>query len=131
MSKILEENKFNDKSDRPPYKCKCCGMGDIEQEFDICKICGWEDDRVQNNESNFVGGANEMSLNQYKKFWYDCKSEILKNLKSNRFYAIEKSQEYYDKNFKQQNEKYHRKINPHYDEDQKKFAENRLKNKMR
>lgn len=45
-----------------------------------------------------------MSLNQYKKFWEENKSEILANLKNNRFYAIEKSQEYYKKHFQDINE---------------------------
>jgi len=47
-----------------------------------------------------VVGANVMSFNQYKKFWEENKEEVLKNLKTNRFYAIEKSQEYFEKNFK-------------------------------
>ena len=84
----------------PPYKCKLCGLGDIENIFDICDYCGWEDDGLQNDEPDYMGGANQMSLNQYKKFWEENKEDILKNLKTNRFYAIEKSQEYFEKNFK-------------------------------
>lgn len=41
-----------------------------------------------------------MSFTQYKKFWEENKKEILANLKNNRFYAIEKSEEYYKKIFK-------------------------------
>ena len=29
-------------------KCKVCGMGNIEQSYDICQFCGWEDDGLQN-----------------------------------------------------------------------------------
>lgn len=56
-----------------------------------------------------MGGANEMSLNQYKKFWEENKNEILANLKNNRFYAIEKSQEYYKKHFQTINEEIRKK----------------------
>lgn len=45
-----------------------------------------------------------MSFNQYKKFWEENKKEVLANLKNNRFYAIEKSEEYYKKHFQKQNE---------------------------
>lgn len=45
-----------------------------------------------------------MSFNQYKMFWEENKEDILKNLKTNRFYAIEKSQEYYIKHFKEIND---------------------------
>lgn len=89
-----------DKNTIPPYKCKVCGMGDINFIYDICEYCGWEDDGLQNEQPDYMGGANHMSLNQYKKFWEENKKEILANLKYNRFYAIEKSQEYYKKYFK-------------------------------
>ena len=88
----------------PPYKCKLCGLGDVENIFDICDYCGWEDDSIQNEDPDYIGGANEMSFNQYKMFWEENKEDILKNLKTNRFYAIEKSQEYYIKHFKEIND---------------------------
>ena len=98
---ILSKRKA---SDNPPYKCKLCGLGDIEHCNDICDYCGWEDDGVQNEEHDYIGGANEMSLNQYKMFWEENKEDILKNLKTIRFYAIEKSQDYYIKHFKKIND---------------------------
>jgi hypothetical protein len=47
-------------------KCKCCGIGEIEEygHFDICDICNWESDSVQENKPDFSGGANVMSLNE-------------------------------------------------------------------
>ena len=33
----------------------------------ICPVCGWQDDEVQNDEPDFEGGANDMSLNQAKE----------------------------------------------------------------
>ena len=91
----------NQNLDTHPYKCKVCGIGNIKQSYDICQFCGWEDDDIQNEQQDYMGGANHMSLNQYKKFWEENKGEILANLKSNRFYAIKKSQEYYNKISKQ------------------------------
>ncbi|MDD3323390.1 MAG: CPCC family cysteine-rich protein [Paludibacter sp.] len=61
----------------PPYTCKVCGMGKIEDEYDICHVCGWEADTLQTNEPDCEGGANDMSLNQYRKFWETYKEKIL------------------------------------------------------
>ena len=36
--------------------------------FDICPVCGWEDDRVQDNNPD-VEGANPISLNKAKNNW--------------------------------------------------------------
>ena len=33
----------------------------------IISLCGWEDDDIQNDNPDFVGGANDMSLNQAKE----------------------------------------------------------------
>jgi hypothetical protein len=75
-------------------------LGNIENEYDICDYCGWEADTLQNNQPDYMGGANHMSLNQYKKFWEDNKDNILKNIKTNAFYAIDLSKKYYEQNFK-------------------------------
>ncbi len=90
--------------EEPPYKCKMCGQYEIEFPHDICRVCGWEDDDTQQDNTNFVGGANQMSFNQYKIFWDLYKSEILEKIKYNKFYAIEKSQEYYEKVHKANND---------------------------
>jgi len=57
--------------------CRCCGALTIEEydEFDICDVCGWEDDDLQFDDPDFEGGANEMSLNQAKEA-YRNKQEI-------------------------------------------------------
>lgn len=83
----------------PPYKCKLCGMGDIEEIHDICSYCGWEDDSLQNDEPDYFGGANKMSLNQYKEFWKENKYKILKSANT-CFTAIDLSKEYYKTHFK-------------------------------
>ena len=50
-------------------RCACCGKESlpIHSAFEICPVCGWEDDDIQNDEPDFAGGANEMSLNQARE----------------------------------------------------------------
>ena len=89
--------------ENPPYKCKMCGLGDIKHCFYICEYCGWEDDSLQNDEPDYFGGANEMSLNQYREFWNNNKEKILKS-KNRCFKAVDLSRKYYEKHFKEINE---------------------------
>ena len=55
-------------------KCPVCGKYDFEErdDYDVCDICGWENDDLQNNDPGYEGGANWPSLNQaranYKKY---------------------------------------------------------------
>ena len=98
MSKFIKNERTGKVIECPPYKCKCCGMGDIDEMHDICEFCAWEDDGLQNDRPDYTGGANRMSLNQYKKFWDENKEEILKH--ENRvFIAIKLAKEYYKKYF--------------------------------
>ena len=48
--------------------CACCGQRTLPENsfYEICTICGWQDDDIQNDDPNFEGGANDMSLNQAK-----------------------------------------------------------------
>lgn len=52
-----------------PHKCPVCNKTIFPHRgsFDICDICGWEDDPVQEAEPDFGCGANEMCLNDYKE----------------------------------------------------------------
>ena len=46
-------------------KCPVCGQFELEEgSCDICPICGWEDDNVQNADHNYAGGANSLSVNE-------------------------------------------------------------------
>ncbi len=51
------------------FICPICGKTKFFQNgtYDICKICGWENDKTQNNDPDYAGGANNLSLNEYKK----------------------------------------------------------------
>ena len=46
------------------YICPCCGMSYFEKNgsYEICPVCGWENDRVQNSDPTFRGGANKDCL---------------------------------------------------------------------
>jgi hypothetical protein len=50
------------------YLCPCCGYLTFDEEpagtFEICPVCYWEDDNVQNADPDYEGGANGISLNQ-------------------------------------------------------------------
>ena len=46
----------------PTKPCACCGSLTIVEEYDICPVCDWEADGVQERDPAFAGGANQMSL---------------------------------------------------------------------
>ena len=50
-----------------------------KDSFDVCQVCGWEDDLLQLVEPDFAGGANRLSLNQFREKW-----EAKPNGKKNR-----------------------------------------------
>ena len=47
-------------------RCACCGQWTLPEDscYEICRVCGWEDDDVQNDDPQFSGGANDMSLEE-------------------------------------------------------------------
>ncbi|WP_145489884.1 CPCC family cysteine-rich protein [Yersinia rohdei] len=51
------------------YSCPCCGSPVIDELgcYEICPVCGWEDDPVQSSDPEYEGGANKMSLNSAKR----------------------------------------------------------------
>lgn len=51
--------------------CPCCGAKVVTTpgEYEICDVCGWEDDPVQSADPDYAGGANKLSLNQARKEW--------------------------------------------------------------
>ena len=50
------------------HKCPVCGKTIFPSEgsYEVCGVCGWEDDPVQEDDPDFDVGANEYSLNEYK-----------------------------------------------------------------
>ena len=41
-----------------------------DNDAEICPVCGWENDRVQNEDHNFAGGANALSVNEARIEYY-------------------------------------------------------------
>ena len=53
-------------------KCPCCGYYTLKvtngsHEDEICQVCFWHSNFVQDNDPNFSEGAHEMSLNEAKQ----------------------------------------------------------------
>ena len=50
-------------------KCACCDKYVLtaSSAYEICPVCGWQEDDVQNDDPTFEGGANDMSLNQARE----------------------------------------------------------------
>lgn len=46
------------------YPCPCCKKTYFEKngDFNICPVCDWENDKTQNEDPTFAGGANKESL---------------------------------------------------------------------
>ena len=55
------------------YPCPCCGMETLDEippgTYDICAVCGWEDDHAQYHDPDSAGGANEFSLREAQRTW--------------------------------------------------------------
>jgi len=56
--------------------CVCCGSSTIRRRdaFEICPVCGWEDDPTQARDENVRGGANHASLAEARAAWLNRKS---------------------------------------------------------
>ena len=80
-----------------PRKCKVCGLGEVEHEYAVCKVCGWEDDEIQYENPDYIGGANDMSFNMYQKFWKENKGILLKE--KNPVLAINLANKFFIKNY--------------------------------
>lgn len=51
--------------------CPCCGSPTICESgaYEVCDVCGWEDDPVQSSNPDYAGGANSESLNVARARW--------------------------------------------------------------
>ena len=54
---------------KPNCMCPICEKHKFKDCYDICPVCFWENDDYQYDEPDFYGGANNLSLNDYKKRW--------------------------------------------------------------
>ncbi|HCE4695085.1 TPA: hypothetical protein NGU23_004712 [Vibrio parahaemolyticus] len=53
------------------YTCPCCGYNTFDAPakgtYDICELCYWEDDLVQNEAPDYEGGANGICLREAQR----------------------------------------------------------------
>lgn len=70
------------------YPCRCCGFYTLTDptngSYEICRVCFWEDDLVQNEDPSFEGGANNVSLStardNYVRFGV-CEPQLSKHVR--------------------------------------------------
>ena len=51
------------------FDCAVCGNAVNEEDCGHCFTCGWDGDTVQENEPDYRGGANKISLNEARIKW--------------------------------------------------------------
>jgi len=49
------------------------------EDWDICPMCGWENDGLQRKKEDFWGGANTLSVNESKKVYKLLSEEATRN----------------------------------------------------
>jgi ribosomal protein L37AE/L43A len=56
---------------RRKHACPVCGQHTLSERgtYEICAVCGWEDDPAQAKDPDLAGGANRESLNQARTNW--------------------------------------------------------------
>ena len=80
MTLFFEKNDMNEDNvtrQTGERRCPVCGRTVFEQvgKYEICEVCGWEDDPVQLADPDFAGGANKLSLNECIKTWNNQKAD--------------------------------------------------------
>jgi rubredoxin len=53
------------------HACPVCGHHTLSERgaYQICAVCGWEDDPAQSADPDLAGGANRESLDQARETW--------------------------------------------------------------
>ena len=59
------------KTRKKKYGCLCCGRYTLTERppgtYEVCPVCGWEDDPQQARDEDLAGGANTLSLREHRK----------------------------------------------------------------
>jgi len=71
MENNTDRMKKIDEWEGDPLICPCCEKYyfKIEDNDEICPVCEWQDDMIQRRDPERTGGANKLSLYQYKLKW--------------------------------------------------------------
>ena len=68
----MKKEKTETKTGIKSIICPCCGETTFKDEFEICKVCGWQYNLVQLDDPDCSDGPNKLSLNQTKE-WFSLK----------------------------------------------------------
>jgi hypothetical protein len=72
----MVSNGSDCQTQRPGYPCNCCGFRTLADpsrgSYEICPVCFWEDDPVQNDDPSFTGGANATCLADARENYFRC-----------------------------------------------------------
>ena len=73
ICQCLEDEKEKRSEEDDTTLCSLCRQHHFSEpgSYEICPVCGWEDDRVQREDPDFAGGANTMSLNEAIKAYQE------------------------------------------------------------
>ena len=71
----MQDSYEMQEDDNKKVSCPCCGsltLSENNAAGEICPVCFWENDRLQNADETLAGGANKVSLSKarenYKQF---------------------------------------------------------------
>ena len=69
------------------FRCPCCGYYTLEEvgTYEVCPVCYWEDDPVQESDPKLEGGANELSLYESRrnfKLYGACEERYVKRVRA-------------------------------------------------
>ncbi len=75
------------------YPCRCCGFLTLSDpsngSYEICAVCFWEDDPVQNEDPAYAGGANHVSLYEAQRNYIELGTAEFRCLAHVRWPSIE------------------------------------------
>lgn len=61
-----------------PYLCPVCGQHQfrLNGTSEMCPVCNWINDSLQNTEPDYCDGENKLCLNEYKEKWETLNNKV-------------------------------------------------------
>ena len=54
--------------------CPVCGKHTFTVEYELCPVCMWQQDSIQEDDPAFSGGANALCLDDFTSEWLNKRS---------------------------------------------------------